>query len=123
VRVLIADDDRFMRTALAAALRTEFEVVGVAADADEAIELARLHRPDAAILDLDMPGGGGLRATREIRAGSPGTSVVVLSGEDPGRVEQDVLAAGASAYLPKGTARADLARTLRDVAAGGDGGR
>jgi DNA-binding NarL/FixJ family response regulator len=113
IRLLIADDDRFMRSALAAGLAGEFEIVGAAADADEAIRLAEEHRPDAAILDVDMPGGGGLRATKEIRSRSPRTAVVVLSGDESDVVVRDVITAGAMTYVRKGAARAELAQAVR----------
>jgi len=112
-RVLIADDDRFMRTALAAGLRTEFEVVATAADALEAIVLAEQHQPDAAIVDVDMPGGGGLHATRGIRNCSPRTAVVVLSGNESERTAGEAIDAGAATYVRKGTPRAELARAVR----------
>lgn len=113
LRLLIADDDRFMRTALTAALGTEFQIVGTAADADGAIALAEEHQPDAAIVDVDMPGGGGLRATREIRRRSPRTAVVVLSGDESDVVVRAVIGAGAMTYVRKGTARGELSRAVR----------
>jgi DNA-binding NarL/FixJ family response regulator len=111
--VLIADDDRFVRRALAEALGQEFEIVGSATDADGAIALAREHRPDAAIVDVDMPGGGGLRATQEIRACSPQTAVVVLSGDESDVVVREVISAGAMTYVRKGTPSAELSRVVR----------
>jgi DNA-binding NarL/FixJ family response regulator len=113
IRLLIADDDRFMRVALSAGLAEEFEIVGAAADADEAIVLAVEHRPDAAILDVDMPGGGGLRALREIRDRSPHTAVVVLSADESDVVVRDMISAGAMTYVRKGASRAELALAVR----------
>jgi DNA-binding NarL/FixJ family response regulator len=113
LRLLIADDDRFVRTALAAALGVEFEIVATAADASDAIALAAEHKPDAAIVDVDMPGGGGLRATREIRGISPRTAVIVLSGDESDGVVRDVINAGATTYVRKGTPRAELSRVVR----------
>ena len=87
VRVLIADDDATMRGALGDLLSGEpgYEVVGLAADPQSAIELAGTHRPDVAILDVKMPGGGGVRAAEGIRAASPGTRIVALSAWDDRR--------------------------------------
>lgn len=113
LRLLIADDDRFVRTALTAALGAEFEIVATAADAGDAIALAAEHKPDAAIVDVDMPGGGGLRATREIRGISPRTAVIVLSGDESDGVVRDVINAGATTYVRKGTPRAELSRAVR----------
>jgi DNA-binding NarL/FixJ family response regulator len=113
LRVLIADDDRFMRTALAAGLAGDFAVVGTAADADEAIALAEELHPDAAILDVDMPGGGGLRATTEILQRSPTTAVVILSGDESDVVVRDMINAGAMTYVRKGAQREELAEAVR----------
>ena len=70
-RLMIADDDPVVRMALCHALSDEFDVVGTAADAVEAIALADRTRPDAAIVDLQMPDGGGLRARARFAAASP----------------------------------------------------
>ena len=74
IRLLIADDDPVMRMLLGAIARGDpvLELVAEAEDADEAIALAAEHRPDVVLLDVEMPGGGGLRAAREIRAAAAG---------------------------------------------------
>jgi DNA-binding NarL/FixJ family response regulator len=113
LRVLIADDDGFVRKALAATLGAEFEIVATAADAREAVALAEEHEPDAAIVDVNMPGGGGLQATRGILGCSPGTAVIVLSGDESDRTVREVINAGATTYVRKGTPRAELARAVR----------
>src|SRR5919201_5552384 len=84
VRVLVADDDYDSRGLLQVYVQgdPELVLVGAAADADGAIALAREHRPDTALLDLNMPGGGGLRAAREIREVSPETSIIAVSALD-----------------------------------------
>lgn len=104
IRVLIADDQAEVREALQAFVSGEpgLELVGAAEDTDEAIALADRHRPDVALLDFKMPGGGGPRAAREIARLSPQTRVVALSAyEDRGSVFQ-MLRAGAVGYLVKG---------------------
>src|SRR3954451_11436669 len=85
-RVLIADDDPDVRAALRAQLTGGFEIVAAAADTDEAIALAAEHQPDLAVVDVQMPGGGGLRATREIRAAAPRTAIVALSADESERI-------------------------------------
>lgn len=100
-RLLIADDDRVVQTALYMQLNRDFEIVGGAYDADEAISLAEEHQPEVAIIDVQMPGGGGLRATREIRARAPGTAIVALSADESDSVVLAMLEAGAMAYLRK----------------------
>ena len=103
IRVLIADDDEMNRQTLAEIIERSdaLELVGVAKDADEAIRVASLQHPDVALLDVRMPGGGGPRASREIRLRSPGTRIVALSAFGEGHNVDDMLANGASSYLTK----------------------
>jgi DNA-binding NarL/FixJ family response regulator len=111
--LLIADDDADLREMLAIQLGKHFTVVATAADADEAIALGAEHRPDIATIDMQMPGGGGLSATRELHRRSPGTAIVALSGDESDAIVREVIASGATSYLRKGIARADLALALR----------
>lgn len=113
-RLLIADDEPLVRAMLLAQLQPDFEVVASAADADEAIALAREHQPDVAIVDVEMPGGGGLRATREIRACSPGTAVLVLSSDESDAGVLAMLQAGAVSYFRKGLAASALSSALSE---------
>jgi DNA-binding NarL/FixJ family response regulator len=113
-RVLIADDDPDVRAALTAQLAPGFDVVGTAADTDEAIALAAEHQPDVAIVDVQMPGGGGLRATREIRGAAPGTTIVALSADESERVVLEMLKAGAVTYIRKGVGAEELAALLHE---------
>jgi DNA-binding NarL/FixJ family response regulator len=110
--LLIADDDPVIRTTLTAALGREFEVVGAAEDSDEAVSIAALKQPDVALVDVAMPGGGGITAVRVIIASSPATAVVVLSGDEIDSVVRELLRAGASTYLRKGIGFAELSRAL-----------
>jgi DNA-binding NarL/FixJ family response regulator len=112
-RLIVADDDAFVRSMLPAQLELSFDCVGTAADAAEAIELVALERPDIAILDVDMPQGGAIHATREIAARWPETVIVVLSGDEARGGVIDLLEAGASSYLRKGVDPHDLASHLR----------
>src|SRR5688572_14424863 len=104
-RVVIADDSRLMRKMLADALgRQDFDVVGVAADGDEALELCRRHRPDALTLDLHMPGLDGLGVLRALRDGkAEPVPVVVVSAFSPahGARAVDALAEGAFDLVAK----------------------
>jgi EAL domain-containing protein (putative c-di-GMP-specific phosphodiesterase class I)/DNA-binding NarL/FixJ family response regulator len=108
--VLIADDQVEVREALELLVATEpaFELVGMAEDVDQAIALAREHRPDVALVDFKMPGGGGPRATREIRASSPGTRVVALSAYGDRASVFQMLRAGAIGYLVKGASAQEV---------------
>lgn len=115
--LLIADDDPVVRAALSAQLAREFDVVAVAADAAEAIALAAEHQPDAALLDVDMPAGGAQEAVPQIATCSPGTCMVILSGDEARQVVIALLSAGAMAYIRKGLAVAEISRTLTDTLA------
>ena len=114
IRTLIADDDAEVRGVLIDIIdRAEsLELVGVAEDAQQAIELAGRQRPDAALLDVKMPGGGP-RAAREFRACSPGTAIIALSAHEDARSVQDMLAAGAYNFLVKGTSPQELVDAIR----------
>jgi DNA-binding NarL/FixJ family response regulator len=117
VRVLIADDNASMRGALGDMLSSEpgYLVVGVAADSESAIDLAGMHHPDVAILDVKMPGGGGMRAAEGIRSASPGTRIVALSAWDDQETMQRMRQAGASGYLVKGAAPDDLMEIIARI--------
>jgi DNA-binding NarL/FixJ family response regulator len=113
-RVLIAEDDPDVRAVLAAQLALSFDIVGTASDTDEAIALAAEHRPDIALVDVEMPGGGGPRATREISAATPATTIVALSADESDRVVRDMLAAGAVTYVRKGVTAEQLTALLHE---------
>src|SRR5918998_5945568 len=104
-RVVVADDSRLMRRMLADALsRQGFDVVGTAADGDEALELCRKHRPDALTLDLHMPGLDGIGVLRALRDGrAEAVPVVVVSAFSPahGAYAVDALAGGAFDLVAK----------------------
>lgn len=112
-RLLIADDDPVMQSVLTMQLNQAFHIVGGALDADQAIEMAELHRPDVAIIDVQMPGGGGLRATKEIRARAPGIAIVALSSDESDSVVLAMLQAGAMTYVRKGRPAGELISILQ----------
>ena len=110
--LLIADDDAVVRYRLAAELKASFRIVAVADNATDAIALAREHRPDAALIDVEMPGGGAREAVPQIAACSPQTRMVILSADESDRVVRELLRAGAVAYVRKGVAGDTLTETL-----------
>jgi EAL domain-containing protein (putative c-di-GMP-specific phosphodiesterase class I)/CheY-like chemotaxis protein len=120
IRVLIAEDEPAVRTALAELINTELglEVVAAANDAEQAIHLAQSLLPDVAIVDVKMPAGGGQRAAREIRARSPGTRVIALSAFDDRGTVFEMLRAGASGYVVKGVPAGEILETIRRAARG-----
>ena len=121
IRVLIADDEPALRNALASLLAHEdrLVLVGEAGDADQAIELAVERHPDIALIDVNMPAGGGPRAARGIIRVSPETRVIALSAFEDRPTVLEMLRAGAVGYLVKGTAGQDLMGSIAKVFDGG----
>lgn len=115
VRVLVADDEGTIRAALAALLSLEdgLDVVAQAADGREAVEQARLHRIDVAVLDLEMPGLDGIAVVAELRRVAPDCAAVVLSGRGRPAHLRDALEAGALAFVAKGAPAGTLAEVIR----------
>jgi two-component system, NarL family, nitrate/nitrite response regulator NarL len=110
--LLIADDDPVVRSMLSLTLDRHFDIVGAACDSDEAIALAQESRPDVALVDVQMPGGGGLSAVRGIAGVSPDTVAVVLSGDEFDPLVRQLMIAGAMTYVRKGIAPDALADLL-----------
>jgi signal transduction histidine kinase len=120
VRVMICEDEPVFQAALADLLDgdSSLELVGSARNADEAIEIATKERPDVALVDVRMPGGGGHRATREICARSPETKVLALSAVDNREAVFGMLRAGAIGYLLKGLSPEALVGAVTQAASG-----
>lgn len=120
IRVLLVDDHRAFRSGLRALLGTapDLEVCAEAGSGEEAVAAVRTHHPDVVLLDLTMPGIGGVAAAEQIVAASPHSRVLVLSMSDDDRSVLAALRAGARGYLLKGSGRAQILRAVRSVAAG-----
>ena len=120
MRVVIADDQRVVREGLATIVGglPDVEVVGLAADGQEAVALVEDTNPDVVLMDLRMPVMDGAEATAAIRAGRPGTHVVVLTTYADDESILAALSAGASGYLTKDATRDDIRRALEAAAAG-----
>jgi len=118
--VLVADDHPVFRDGLQVTLddSPDIEVVGAVADGQAAIEQARQTRPDVVLMDLRMPGVGGIEATARIAAELPGTAVVVLTMSEDDDSVFAALRAGARGYLLKESSAEDITRAVRAVAAG-----
>lgn len=123
IRVVLAEDHQVIRRAFAAALSLEpdISVVGEAADGVEAIELVRAWRPDIVLMDLQMPRGGGIAATRRIVAEYPDTQIIVLTTFDTDELVLEAVAAGAQAYLLKDASEQEILATIRAVKRGESG--
>ncbi|MFI2102872.1 DNA-binding response regulator [Isoptericola sp. NPDC019693] len=121
IRVVLADDETLIRDAVAQLLDLEadLEVVAVAGSGPEAVATIDRHRPDVAVLDLQMPGFDGIDVAERVRSTVPGCGVVVVTSHGrPGHLKK-ALAAGVRGFLPKTASAAVLAAAVRQVAGGG----
>jgi DNA-binding NarL/FixJ family response regulator len=120
MRVLICDDQALIRDSLEMLLKLEadIQVVGIAQDGAEAIELVKKYQPDLVLMDLKMPGVNGIEATRQIRTYFPDTKVLVLTTYDDDEWVFDAIRAGASGYLLKDTPREEVIKAVRGTVAG-----
>jgi DNA-binding NarL/FixJ family response regulator len=121
IRVLIADDHAIVREGVRAllTLSDDIDVVGEAADGHEAIEAARRLNPDVILMDIAMPGLGGLEATLEIRKENPSVKVLVLSQYEDREYVRRFLKAGVSGYVLKKAAGSALTAAIRAASRGG----
>jgi two-component system, NarL family, response regulator NreC len=119
VRVLLVDDHAVVRAGVRLVLEREgVEVVGEAGSEERAVVLARAHRPDVIVLDVLLPGKGGLALIPELEAVSPRSHILMLSADaDPGTV-RNALDAGATGYSLKKASDADLVTAVHSVAEG-----
>lgn len=120
LRVVVADDEPEVRSALVDLFAADpaVAVVGVAADTEEVVSMAALHRPDVVLMDFKMPNGGGAIATRLIRQRRPETRVVALSAYQDRATVLEMLGAGAVGYITKGSPAADITTAIRRAGEG-----
>jgi DNA-binding NarL/FixJ family response regulator len=120
VTVIVADDQSAVREGLVLLLGTlpGIVVAGQAADGNAAVDLVAAASPQVVLMDLNMPGGDGVSATRRITAGHPGTRVVVLTTYADDESIISALQAGALGYLTKDATRAEIGRAVLAAAAG-----
>jgi DNA-binding NarL/FixJ family response regulator len=120
LRLLIAEDHQAVRQGLIAILQREgFEVIGEAADGREAVEMCRDHPPDVALLDISMPLLNGIDAARIIIEENPEIRVILVTQHTDEQFVLDGLRAGATGYVLKQKAAAELATAIREVYRGG----
>jgi DNA-binding NarL/FixJ family response regulator len=119
IRVLLVDDHRILREALRMLLATECEVVAEASDGEQAVAIAAQLKPNVVVMDIGMPGIGGLLAARRIASDTPACKVLVLSQfEDEEYVLEAFGEAGCAGYVVKTEAVAELLSAVRAVHAG-----
>jgi EAL domain-containing protein (putative c-di-GMP-specific phosphodiesterase class I)/AmiR/NasT family two-component response regulator len=120
IRVLVAEDDDAVRGALSALIGEEPKLLLVAAvgDAEAAIEAAQRERPNVALLDVRMPGGGGTRAARGIKRVSPETHMLALSAYEDRATVLEMVEAGVDGYLVKGSTIGTIVGSIEQAAEG-----
>ena len=120
-RILIADDHEVVRIGLAALLDAQdgLTVVAQAATGDEAVRMARQHRPDVVVMDIRMPNGSGIDACRAITSDLEGTGVIMLTSHADSDALFESIDAGASGYVLKRVGSSELVNAVRAVASGG----
>lgn len=120
IRVLVVDDHPLFIDGVRAALTSdEIEVVGEAGSCADAVLQAQSLRPDVVLMDLNLPDGSGLDATRELLSAQPGVRVLVMTMSDDDDAVVAAMRAGARGYVIKGAGRRDLVQAVTTVAAGG----
>ena len=118
--MLLVDDHPVVRRGLAALLGTldDFEVIGEAEDGETAVRQAQLDRPDVVLMDVRMPGIGGVEATRRIREAAPEVAVLMLTMYDEDATVFTAMQAGARGYLLTGAEQDEIADAIKAVARG-----
>lgn len=121
LKVLLADDHKLLRSGLKLLLQRNsgMQVVGEAADGEQAIQLFEQLQPDILLLDLSMPNMDGLACLKEIKSRYPEAKVIVLTMHEDENYIKRAMQAGASAYVPKSAADTDLFKAIEAVEAGG----
>jgi len=120
IRVFLVDDHALVRTGFRMILAGEvdIDVVGEAANGEDALPLIRKLRPDVVVCDLHLPGVSGLEITKRIVQGEYGSRVIIVTVQEDGPMPKRLLDAGASGYLGKGCAASELLRAVREVSRG-----
>jgi DNA-binding NarL/FixJ family response regulator len=120
IRVLVVDDHPVLRAGVAAMLanQTDLELVGEAENGEQALERFRKLRPDVVLMDIAMPGMGGIEATAAIRSEAPSAKILVFTMVAGDAQAVRALRAGATGYLLKSSLRTEMVEAIRKVSAG-----
>lgn len=119
-RIVIADDHELVRQGIRNLLSAcrGWKVVGEAANGEQAVKMTQTLRPHVLIMDITMPQVDGLEATRQIRANSPDTKILILTMHESDQMVRRILRAGALAYVLKSDLAAQLVKAVREVSLG-----
>jgi two-component system response regulator NreC len=119
-RILIADDHGILRAGLRALLNGEpnLEVVGEAPDGDEVLRLTRILQPDIVLMDISMPGCGGIEATQRLKELQPDVQVLILTVHEDKELLQEAIRSGASGYIIKRAVESELVNAIHAVLRG-----
>jgi DNA-binding NarL/FixJ family response regulator len=120
MRILLADDHTLVRSGIRRLVESfvDMEVVAEAARGDEVMDLISMHRPDVAVLDISMPGRGGIELTADLASAHPDVAVVIMSMHADMDYVQRALRAGAKGFVVKEAAPAELELALRAALSG-----
>ena len=120
IRVLIADDHGVLRAGLRALLNSEqeMEVVGEAADSEQTLRLAEELQPDVVLMDLNMPKGGGIYATQQLKELLPEAKVLILTVHEDDSLLREAIQCGAAGYILKRAVESELINAIQAVARG-----
>ena len=120
IRVVLADDHHLVRQAMEGMLREsrDIEVLGSVDTGERAVAAARRHRPHVVLMDVQMPGIGGIEATRRITQADPGIGVIAVSGRSEGPYPDRMLRSGARGYVPKRAHHDELLQAIHVVSEG-----
>jgi len=120
IRVMIVDDHDLVRSGLKLFIESvsDFELAGEASNGEKAVEISRVLRPDIILMDLVMPGMGGIEATRRVRQENPGMRILALTSFSEHQMIADVLRAGAIGYLLKNVSIDELEAAIRSAMVG-----
>ena len=121
IKVLVVDDHALVRTGICRMLADtpDIQIVGEAESGEQAIELARQHQPEVVLLDVNMPGIGGVETTRRLLQSVTGIKILAVSGLSEEPYPSMLLKAGASGYITKGAPLDEMVRAIRKVIQGG----
>lgn len=121
IKIMLVDDHRLVRAGLKRVLQevADMQVLAEASSGEEALEMMRTHTPDVVLMDINMPGIGGLEATRRAMQRYPGTKIIVVSMHLEEPYPSRMLAAGAAGYLSKDSAADEVVTAIRRVHGGG----